>query len=438
MRILFVLPSSYDDAGRILKASKSHQPARALPYLAALTPRRHDVRIVDETVSDLDLNLDADLVAITGLLRNIPRAVDIARAFRKRGIRTVIGGVAAWALRSSVQSEFDCCVDGEADLLWPEIVADAEQGRLRPHYAAPSHPDLVSLPFPRYDLLDFNRYLAPPNDPKHPITSIETSRGCPRSCSYCLVSRFFGRRMRYRPVGEVVEEIKHHGAKMLFFTDDNLLIEPERALELIRAIRPLGVRWSAQCDALSARRPGLLRAARESGCLAMVVGVESLDPDALRSLDKSALADVSIEELSAAFAEAGIGLIASVMFGLDHDTPSTMEAAVDRLVANRVDLLYPWILTPLPRTPLHERLAAEGRVLHENYSLYDASHVVFQPRNMSPRRLEESFWSVARRFYRSLNALRLVTRPGSSYRFHLAAMHAYYGRLVRAGRHPTA
>ncbi|MFH1752555.1 MAG: hypothetical protein ABH875_00070 [Candidatus Omnitrophota bacterium] len=215
-RILFVYPSSYDKDNRLIKSKKSFVPSRTLPYLAALTPDRYETSIIDELVDSLDFDKKFDLVALTGMLRHIPRAIDIAREFKERGVPSIIGGVGAFALQDMIEKSgaFDCLVIGEADRSWEAILDDFDRGMLKRRYECTTHPELAALPMARFDLINRKKYTRSFADWRNPVMPIETSRGCPHNCSFCLVTRFFGKKMRYRPIDEVVEEIKFQGGKI--------------------------------------------------------------------------------------------------------------------------------------------------------------------------------------------------------------------------------
>lgn len=438
-RILFVYPSSYDQQRQVIRRRKAFFPSRALPYLAALTPPRFEMRIVDELVDEVNFDEPADLVVLTGMLRHMPRAMDIAHEFRARGETTIIGGVGAYAIRDQVQASghFGSFVIGEVEGLWEEILCDFERGELKQQYQRSCSPELTGLPPARFDLLNTKKYKRSLWDLKHPILPIETSRGCPHNCDYCLVSRYFGRKMRYRPIGEVVEEVKHHGCKFLFFTDDNIGVNPVRAKELFRALKPLKIHWLGQFESSVIRDPEVLHLARECGCDGALVGVESLVPENRSNIDKFRHNSPSLKELVKAFDDADIALIASMIFGLDHDTPDLIDWSIEELLGHGVDCLIPWILTPTPGTPCYDHYKAEQRLVHENYSLYDNWHAVIKPNLMSAQELEAAFWRGLKRFYSIPQILRrqwppyLDSVPGALY-------HFYFWERIREGWHPLS
>ncbi len=438
-KILFIYPSSYDERGRVIKSCRAFVPSRTLPHLAALTPERYRVRIIDELVDELDFDMDCDLVAFTGMLRHMPRAIDLASEFKKRGKATVIGGVGAYALRDKLEASgsFDCTVTGEAENLWEGILDDFEGGRLKRHYSSTAYPTLDGLPLPRFDLLDTKKYMKSFVDRRHPVTLIETGRGCPRNCSFCLVTRYFGKRMRYRTVGDVVDEIRHHGSKFVMFTDDNIAINPARSRELFGAIRPLGIQWLAQFECSVIDNPELLRLAAESGCRTAFVGVESLIPDNLHAVNKAHNAKLEFRRVAEAFRDAGIDLFASIIFGMDHDTPETMAWTIDKMVASGVDAIVPWLITPVPGTPFYDECKRRDRLLHENYSLYDYWHPVVQPEHMTVNELTDMFWKGLRRFYSLPLILRRTVRDR---RWHTGGLlYNIYSRCqAYRGLHPYA
>jgi radical SAM superfamily enzyme YgiQ (UPF0313 family) len=438
-KILLVYPSSYDERNKIIKSKRSFIPSRTLPYLAALIPKRYECRIVDELVEDMDFDKDVDIVMLTGMLRHMPRAIDIAGQFKKRGKTTIIGGVGAFAVRDLIRESgaFDCQVMGEAEDLLEIILTDYEEGRLKSLYECSDPPKLNRLPHARFDLVNEKKYMKAFWDVKHPIIPIETSRGCPNRCKFCLVSRFFGNKMRYRPISEVVEEIKYHESKFILFTDDNIAVNTDRSRELFLAIKPLKVQWIGQFESRVIEHPELLRLASESGCESAFVGIESLIAANLRSVDKKDNIKFDIRDIVKTFKQAKIPLLASMIFGMDNDTPETIAWTIEQMIQNNVDAVIPWIFTPVPGTPTHTELKNAGSSTHENYSLYDCWHSVIKPKAMSSDELEKAFWNGLRRFY---SARLILERILTSEINELSATlyHVYFYWQVRKNLHPFA
>lgn len=400
-KIHFIHPSGYDENGQIIKNKRSVFPSRVLPYLAALTPPHYETRITDEKVEPLYFSGDADLVALTGTVNRIPRAIDIAREYKKIGKKVVIGGIGAYALQNEIEKldVFDSIVIGDAEISWNILLEDFERGDLKRIYQNQPPKELKGLPFARFDLLRSEKYRKTRADPKNFIVPIETSRGCPHGCIYCSVTQFFGKTMRYRPIPELIDEIKYQKGNYFFFTDDNIAINHDRARELFTSLKPLGIYWMGQFETSVINTPDIIKLAGESGCRMAILGVESLSEDNIISIQKKRNLNIQINELIQCLKKSSIRPICSVMFGLDHDTPETMMETVKFMIDNKVELMLPWILTPFPRTPLHEQFKKENLILHDNYSLYDAVHCVFKPKNFEPKKLEEIYWHTYRKYY---------------------------------------
>ncbi len=435
MRLLLVRPSTYDRRGDLVRGRKAFLPSRTLPYLAALTPPEFDVRIVDDLVQEVPVDTDADAVVMSGLLTNVPRAMDLAREFHRRGKPVIIGGMAVFSRgeQMAASGQFASVVHGEAEAVWPQVLDDLRRGELRPVYDGGRAADLAGLPVARYDLLDLRRYHKAPLSSK-PFYTVETSRGCPYNCDFCGVSLFFGRQMRYRPVGDVVEEIRSLGARSLIITDDNVTANPDRAAELFRALAPLGVRWSGQFAMDALARPDVLKLAGQAGCRHAVVGVESLLEDNLRDVNKKQNLGASLDEAVGIFHDAGISFTASMILGLDHDTPETIDWTVARVLESGADFLLPWILTPGPGSAIFDDMKAQGRLLHENFSLYNGTEVVFTPRRMTPGQLQQSATRAMQTFYRLGPCLRRGL--AASHRMETLALNLYFRHSVRKGMHP--
>lgn len=434
-RILFIKPSYYDTSGKVVTGRKAFFPSRTLPYLAALTPTGFQLRIQDDYLDPVQGTEEADVVVMTGLLPNIPRAMDIGKMFRKRNIPVIIGGIGIMSVgkEATACGSFSTVVNGEAEPIWANVIEDYAANRLQPYYEAGRAAELNDLPLPRYDLLNMQRYMRLPGE-RSPFLCVETARGCPHSCSFCAVSMFFGRDVRFRPVGDVVREMRELGARYYILTDDNLIVDPARALELFKAMKPLGLSWAGQFDVNAARHPDVLRAMGESGCAHAVVGIESLEYNNLASVNKLQNTRLPLEDVVAAFRNAGIAFTASLVLGLDYDTPETIQAMVEQLIRSGAEFILPWVLVPGPGSVVYEQFKSEHRLLHENYSLYNGVDVVFRPKGMTSEQLFKSQRNAMQQFY----ALRRsVPRAWKANRkLDVLGLSLYFWQAVRRGRHP--
>jgi len=351
-----------------------------------------DVKIVDETVEDIDFRANPDLVGITVLTNVSKRSYEIASHFRKQGAKIVLGGFHVFFLPDEAEQHADSIVIGEAEGAWDDLLRDFLAGELKNRYQTSSPHDMTSLPKPRLDLLKQDAYTR--------LNIMETARGCPHQCAYCSVTLFWGGKFRFRPIGEVVDEIRSMPPGKIIFVDDNIIGSPQRAKELFQAMLPLKRRWSGQADLKISRDPELLRLCAESGCRWLFMGLESTNVDNLRDVGKAKVNDVpDYSRGLAAIHQAGIKVFGSFILGLDHDDITSFDRTVQFCVDNRLAGVNFYILTPLPFTKLFDEMDRQGRILHKDWSLYDMNHVVFKPALMSPEELLEGYLNAYRSLY---------------------------------------
>lgn len=438
-KICFIYPSYYDDNGNIVKRKRSWIPSRTLPYLAALTPKQYEVEIVDERVDELKFSQNNDLIALTGMTNHIPRAIDIAKKYKNYGKKVIIGGPGAFSLQNKleVMDCFDSIVIGEAEAVWDDVLDDFIKGDLKRIYKGKHLQELKGFPFARYDLLNAKNYRKAITDPNMFIVPIETSRGCPHDCEFCLVNKIFGRHVRYRPISEVVDEIQYQKGNYVLFTDDNIAVNPDRAKELFQALKPLEINWFGQFDTTVINNPDVIKLAGESGCRSAFIGIESLNQNNLVSVNKKHNLSVQVEELFQQFKRAKINVMCSIIFGLVHDTPESLWDTVHFLIKNNIEMMVPWILTPLPKTQIYEDYQNKGLMLHDNYSLYDFTHCVYKHEQMKPDELEQIFWQVYQHFY-NLKAIipRCLNRGSLKESVRLFIRELYFRYGVNHHRHP--
>ena len=354
-----------------------------LTTLAALTPPDIDVKITDENVEPIDFEEEVDLVGVTGMLMHAPRAYQIAEEFRQRGIPVVMGGPHASSLPLEAKEHVDAVVTGEAENVWEGLIEDFKNGCLKPFYKAETFCSMEKLPFPRLDLLRKDAYMT--------INCVQTTRGCPHQCDFCHVTHFFGKTYRCRPVDEVIEEVKRLEGDFLVFIDDNIAGNRRYAKELFTRLKPLKKKWASQASMTLTRDPELLKLAAESGCVTLFIGVESLSPENLKDMNKTFNHVHQFEEAMKAVHDHDIMVVAGLIFGLDHDDEGVFERTLRFCERNRIELPSFFLLTPLPGTPLFQRMESEGRLLHRDWAQYNGATVVFKPRLMTEETRQHGF-----------------------------------------------
>lgn len=408
-------------------------PRLSLPVIASLTPHDITVEILDEYFDTIDFDQNVDLIGLTAMSTQAPRAYQVADEFRKRGKKVIMGGSHATALPEEALNHVDSVVIGEAEGVWPIALQDFQNGHLMKIYQSPVFPSLEGLPIPRYDLLQEERYrLLRINFP------IQVGRGCPNRCEFCSVNQFFGHRYRHRPVEEVVEEIKKIDKRGIVFVDDNIVGHPPFAKSLFEHLIPLKIRWAGQISLNIAKDDELLDLAVRSGCALMFIGLETLSKKTFQDMRKTFFYPEEMAELLHKIQQRGVLIRASVIFGFDDDDRDVFEKTVNFLIGNKITYTDFNILTPLPGTQILSQFEKENRILDWDWSKYNFKNVVFQPKRMTKEELEENFWKASRNFYsvpsiikRSLFAN--STRPRQKFRVFLS--NIYYKSAVEKKRH---
>jgi radical SAM superfamily enzyme YgiQ (UPF0313 family) len=356
------------------------------------------VRLINENLERIDFADTPDLVGITTMTATAARAYEIADRYRELGAKVVLGGIHASMVPAEASEHADSVVVGEAETLWPQVVADADAGRLEPVYRAEGFFDFKRPRFPRREIADPNRYWFP--------NVLQTARGCPHNCSFCTVTLFNGRRTRMREVDHVLAEVESLprngliGRKLVAFLDDNIGAKPSRAKELFKALIPMKIMWGSQACVTFANDEELVALAAESGCRLLFIGFESLSPQALAEMRKCHNEVARYENALRVFRRYGILVVGGFILGLDSDDESVFSNTLEFAVRNKMVLAQFGMLSPYPGTRVYRRLLGEGRVEPKFWSdpLWE-SRAVFEPKNMSRETLCENMYRLGRSFY---------------------------------------
>lgn len=424
MRLLLIFPKNERSYwGGVSRSGKAGFLRLGLPTVAALTPADWDVQIIDARVRPVDYGSGADLVGITGLTAEMPNAYEIADNFRKRGVKVVMGGVHVSALPDEALGHADSVIIGEAELVWKNALEDFKKGVLKPVYRAERLCDMKGMAVPRRDLVKREMFSG--------YHTLQATRGCPFNCDYCTVTAFFGNKFRTRPVAEVVEEIKGFGAREFFFMDDNIAGRPAYAKELFEALIPLKLSWGSQASITMAKDSELLRLYAGSGGKYAFIGLESLSQENLDNMSKGWNSARGYGEAIRKIHDAGINIIGSFVFGLDGDDRDVFRKTFEFIMENNIDAAQFHILTPLPGTVTYSVLEKEGRIIDRDWAKYHTGEVVFEPRSMTARELQDGYYWIFRNTYRMKNILKRCLRSPKGVAYRMAVNLSYRKKALK-------
>ncbi len=435
LRVALVSPKGplYRHRGGIFGKSLRYKPL-TLTTLAGLIPQDIPVELtlVDEGIQDMSEGLDVDLAGFTVITGTAPRAYELSAKLRARGVKTVLGGPHVTLVPDDAQPHADSIVVGYAEDTWPQLLRDLGAGALKARYDQAPGLSLAGRPYAKRELLPRKNFLTD--------NVFEATRGCVHNCEFCVVPSAWGRKPYQKPVGEVVREILLHfettRSRSMIFIDLNLIADKGYAIELFKALEPLKAKWFGLATTLIGSDNELLEWARKSGCSGLLIGFESISPVNLKHSKKGFNQPEDFAGLVKKLHASGIAVQGCFTFGMDDDTPGVFEETAKFAVEAGIDLPRFAVVTPFPGTQLHQRLAAEGRILTRDWSLYDGQHVVFTPKRMSVQELQlgtEKAWKYAYG-WRSM-AARLVKSPAPwhvsiatnlGYRFYAHNLHRFY------------
>ncbi|MCX8160371.1 MAG: B12-binding domain-containing radical SAM protein [Candidatus Saccharicenans sp.] len=403
-----------------------------------LRDRGYRVRVFIEDVAEPDWTFieNSDLVCISTITSTAVRAYALADRMRNLGIPVVMGGPHVTFLPDEALEHADFVVRGEGEHPLLELVSSLEtgrpalsnirglsyrdgDGRAVHNPAAEFIQDLDLLPEPDFALVHNWR----PSS-SYPIS---TSRGCPYGCKFCSVIQMFGRKYRFKSVEATLRELKHVNSvsrATKFIVDDNFAADVNRAKDICRGLlaEKIKMTWTTQVRVDVARDRELLRLMADSGCHTLYIGFESINPRTLAAYQKKQdLKDIiySIQKIR----DHGIRIHGMFVLGADTDDVDTIRKTADFATRYHIDTVQFLILTPLPGTPLYAEMVESKKLIHTNWSKYDAHHVVYKPADMSPVTLQVETFKAMACFYSWKYILK-----------HLATLHFHYAAIGVFGK----
>jgi len=369
-------------------------PTLALTSFAAATPASWKVEYWDENLLHGRPPFDPmpEVVGITVHLTFAKRAYELARWYRLRGSKVILGGLHILSCPDEAAPHADALAIGDGVQLWPRILSDVEDGSLQSVYRVMYEDEYREDPAPRRDLVRRRSFLT--------TTSLIATRGCHNRCGFCFLSTA-GLRMPYkvRDVSQIVAEFARDKQPYAVFIDNNLGSRPEYLRALCKGIRPLEKIWSAAVTLDVTDDPSIIREMALAGCTGVFIGFESLSDSNLASARKRTPRTDDYARRIRILRDHGIQVNGSFVLGFDGDRRDVFAATAEWIEENRLECATFHILTPYPGTPLFRQMESEGRLLHKDWSRYDTAHVVFRPNHMTPEELAQGYGWIYQRLF---------------------------------------
>ena len=393
--------ATYKFLDKMLLTAFSILPSLQAREIAAITPKNHTVTVVNERYTSINFHEKYDVVHINFVTSTAPHAYDIADAFRKNNVLVVLSGLHASGMPEEAKQHADSVLIGRPDLAWLIALRDIEQKKLKPFYQAPLFDNSVRLPPITISLPGFVA-----------TGALEATRGCPYHCAFCPETNIPGGSQFYeRPADDVIAEMKSMPQKTLMFYDNSLTIHPEYTKTLFKKMKGVHKKFFCNGNAdVLARDPDLVRLSKEAGCVAWLIGFESVSQQTLDTIGKKTnLIDdyvLAVKNIH----RYGMVVIGCFMFGFDTDTLEVFEKTLTIITELEIDVADFSILTPFPGTPLYKKLETEGRILTKDWKYYNMGNVVFAPKQMNPEQLRNGVRMMYDTFYAPPYALKRIVR----------------------------
>lgn len=436
-KIRFIEPQGRPD--RPLNAFITRWPVLGPITLATILHERgYDVSIYNENISGpLDENpkayqdvCSADVVGISIMTPVAYRGYTLADRIRSDApaVTIAFGGVHATFRSEEALLHADIVVRGEGETVIESIAAGEITSGI---VEAKPLEDLDELPTLNHFLMqDFDRFVRKSHKRELYEFPLITSRGCPYGCTYCSVTGMFGRRVRRQSVEKVLKDIRHYvdqGFRNLFFFDDNFTSDRAWTKQLLARLRSMNVMFSAQArvdfhwiDRVRGKRDDeLLKSLRRGGCIALLMGYETIDDETASEWRKGYQGNLPLEarlaEDTKILHDNGIWTYAMFVLGPRHTARTAMRVLN---FAKRCDVesFQMAILTPFPGTPLFEQMRPH-LVLDDfpaDWDYYDGTHCVYDHARMGAEEFQNTVIDVHRRFYRfggwSPRSIRAIAR----------------------------
>ncbi len=428
-KLVLIQSSPYDHNKKPIKKSRLYFVGLAMPLLAAMTPDEFEVRIILETIEDIDFDMDVDIVGIGSMGHAVIRSKDIAMEFKKRGKTVFMGGYMVSLMPKEAKKYCDCVIIGDGEEAYPTMLRDYLNNELKPYNHMPIKS--IKTPLPRFDLI-LDKKIGD-------MLPVQAGRGCPKSCSFCSVYCLYKNHYIRRPIEDVmrdIQQIRSLGFRKFMLLDDNIMSNRAYMMELLDHIIPLKMNWVSQCSIEIGEDKELLDKLYKSGCTTLSFGLESIVQESLDSMNKSWAKVSEYKRRIQSIQESGIDVSSEMVVGADADTLESIAQTADFVKETKIAIPRFYILTPIPGTKYYDEMAAQNRIYNRDMYSYDGSTAVHIPKNMTPEELTKAYWDLYEKVFSMDSILKRTVfrkeffRHPLRYGFYMA-INLYYRHQIR-------
>lgn len=406
------------------KSKDAMQPLFAAA-IAAYTPKDVQICFVDDRIEEIDFDASTNLVALSFETFCAQRAYYIAGEYRKRGIKVIAGGYHPSLMPDECLEYTDSVFVGDIEKTWPLVIEDFKQGKLKKKYFGDNTAIGADIKFDR-SVFKGKNY--------GPIEMVQWSRGCPFSCDFCSIKAFYKQKHIYRPIENMVDEIKQLKKKFVFFVDDNLYFNRNLFSLFVKALIPLKIKWACQISINIADDDELLKLMKKSGCFMVLVGIESFNKNNLKQMNKSwNVKKQSVDNAIKKMNSFGLLIYGTFVFGYDYDTVESFKKAVDFGIKHKFFIANFNPLYPMPGTTLYERLKQKNELLYEKWWLakdFYYGKSMFYPKSMNPEELERMCYGAKKKFNSWSSILKRSINPIIHHRSFMKTVLFFYANIV--------
>ena len=359
--------------------------------IKSLTPSEFEIEFIDERAEKLPEKINSDIIAFSVETYTAKRAYILSKKYKTDKNIIVMGGFHACVMPDEILNYADAVIIGDAEDTWGDFLADCAAGKPQKKYISNEE-------------MPLEIFHDEPSAYKHKYYGIgmyQISRGCKFNCDFCSIKTMY-KCVRRKSEDIVFEELKNAKEKVIFFVDDNLFYDKLSAIRLFRKIAPLKKKWACQISIDAARDDELLTEMKKAGCFLVLMGFESLNPESLSEMNKTANTRADYEDVIRRIYKHKLLIYGTFVLGCDGDKPDVFDRTFEFAVKNKIAVTNFNPLIPMLGTGVYNRMEQEGRLLYKKWWLSDKyryGETAYVPKNMTPQQLRDGCLKMRTDFY---------------------------------------